>query len=242
MSLMSLLALCISACSSQADEDVVMTSTAESQNNDRQWQINEVAKHIKFDTDSFYLDITLEDAKQKGVEEDIYNKWNESLKKHSFEAREFIEGGGNLSFVNGFVQNKNLSRVPNPSGIYSDILEYPEFNTKFISIPTQDSHLKGVNFFCNALFYDENGSETGCGSVWHKCYISGYKKGVGNVSDGRIVIGTPIVGIGPLAFPGDIGDDAEPHIVTYIAEPELLDEGVASMKGYCQYLVVNELE
>lgn len=62
----------------------------------------EVAKHIKFETDTFYLDITLKEAKKQGLSEEAYNMWLERLKVYTKEAREVIAKGGNYTFINNF--------------------------------------------------------------------------------------------------------------------------------------------
>lgn len=111
MSLMSVLALCVLACSSQVyefSEDVAATEATQSrgvpQITERQRQVNEVAKHIKFEKDTFFIEITLDEAMQRGVSADIYNKWLERLEEYTLKARKTIANGGKFYFVNAFAQ------------------------------------------------------------------------------------------------------------------------------------------
>lgn len=107
--LMTTLALSVSAFTPNSQRETDSTKIVEptSQNSEKQQQITEVAKHIKFETDTFYLDMTLEEAKEKGVAEEIYNNWVERLKVRTQEAREIIAKGGNYTFVNALALPKS---------------------------------------------------------------------------------------------------------------------------------------
>lgn len=111
MSLMSVLALCVLACSSQVyefSEDVAATEATQSRGvpfSDSRSQYAEVINHTKFEKDTFYLTITLEEAQQRGVSIDVYNKWLERLEEYTLKAREIRATGGTLYFVNGLAQD-----------------------------------------------------------------------------------------------------------------------------------------
>lgn len=61
-------------------------------------QIDEIARHIKCKPDTFYLDITLEQAKDRGVSEEVYNMWIKRLKVYTQEAKEAISNGSHFTF------------------------------------------------------------------------------------------------------------------------------------------------
>lgn len=112
MSLMSVLALCVLACSSQVyefSEDVAATEATQSRGlprfSDSRSQYAEVINHTKFEKDTFYLTITLEEAQQRGVSIDVYNKWLERLEEYTLKAREIRATGGTFYFVNGLAQD-----------------------------------------------------------------------------------------------------------------------------------------
>lgn len=105
ITLMCALALCASFSlqgieTGKADSTKIVEPT--SQNSEKRQQITEVAKHIKFETDTFYLDITLEEAKKQGLAEEAYNMWLERLKVYTKEAREVISKGGHYTYVNTY--------------------------------------------------------------------------------------------------------------------------------------------
>lgn len=250
LSLMSILAMFISACSSQTDEiydDFANVSRSSDQDgmSDYQKQVHEIAKHIKFDTDSFYVDITLEDAIEQGISEDIYNKWLERLEVRTNEAREIISKGGEYQFVNGFsdVEKgvKSASRTSSPTyGLYSDILSIPGMSVGEYGFATYDApRIKGVNFFCNARVKDVNKEEKSIAYVWYSCVISGVKKNSGYAQDGISGIGSPAISLGNVAFPGDIGDNAKPHTIGFTAELEFPEEGDVLVSAYCQWMTTD---
>lgn len=250
LSLMSILAVFISACSSQTDEIYddfanVSRSSVQDEMSDYQKQVHEIAKHIKFDTDSFYVDITLEDAIEQGISVDVYNKWLERLKVRTNEAREIISKGGKYQFVNGFSDAekgvKLASRASDPTyGLYSDILSIPGMSVGEYKFSDYDAkHIKGVNFFCNARVIDVNKEEKTYAYVWYSCVISGVKKDSGYVQDGKSGLGNPAIALGNVAFPGDIGDDAKPHTIGFTAELEFPEEGDVLVSAYCQWMTTD---
>lgn len=112
MSLMSVLALCVLACSSQVyefSEDVAATEATHSRGlprfSDSRSQYAEVINHTKFEKDTFYLTITLEEAQQRGVSIDVYNKWLERLEEYTLKAREIRATGGTFQFINAIGQD-----------------------------------------------------------------------------------------------------------------------------------------
>jgi len=110
ITLMCALALCASFSLQgieTGENDSTNISETTPQISEKQRQIIEVGKHIKFETDTFYLDMTLEEAKEKGVAEEIYNNWVERLKVRTQEAREIIAKGGNYTFVNALALPKS---------------------------------------------------------------------------------------------------------------------------------------
>lgn len=102
ITLMCALALCASFSLQGIETGKADSTKIVEQNSEKRRQITEVAKHIKFDTDTFYLDITLEEAKEKGVAEEIYNNWVDRLKVYTKEAREVISKGGHYTYVNTY--------------------------------------------------------------------------------------------------------------------------------------------
>lgn len=246
MSLLPLLTLCV-ACSAQVDEiygGVKMMSEIGSRSDepiaDHQIQIIEVAKHIKFDTDSFYLDITLEEAKQRGMTEEIYNKWLGRLKEHTREAQRIIDGGGKFYFYNGFTENNESPKRTLGYPMYSGYLEFPKYNTDILAIPSLVADaLKYVNFYCNAIVHDIHGMDKYYPAVLHLCTLEGIKEKVGRVENSVMGIGYPEIGFKRIEIPGDLGDMAVPHVVRYQAELEFKDVGDTLIVGWSNFCAVD---
>lgn len=233
---------CVVACSSHAD---VICDDPVKQHSDRVWQSVEIARHIKFEKDSFFLDITLEEAMQKGISADIYQKKLERLEEDTRTARRILATGGKFYFVNGLVENGDLSNNYHSSRIvgYSGYLECPGFTRGYIRIiPQHADSYKGVAFSCNAQLGMKAAGGDYTGFVRHECYISGKDKDGHTVDDGIIAIGSPATSALPVVpFPGLIGDSAEDHSVTYHAELEVKDAGDSLIKGWCNYMAVTDL-
>lgn len=240
----------IGACSSQVDE-IYKRPLIESRSvqqtlvkNQNQFQI--LAPHIYFDTisNSFYLDISLEEAIGKGVTASIYSECIKSLEKQTREAREIIDRGSKFSFINAYAGDYNPPVQPKyfSSGGY---LLYPDFPRMLLDVPTSQSHFKGFRFFANAIVRKKNGDDSDAPSVWHTIAVSGYKtvddmglKKDIRVEDSRKALGNPRAFLGTMEFPGDIGDDAKPFSMGYEACLEAnsyLNEDDTLIQGCCEF-------
>lgn len=96
------------------ENDSTNISETTPQISEKQRQIIEVGKHIKFEMDTFFLDITLEEAKEKGVAEEIYNMWLERLKVNTQEAREVISKGGHYTYMNAYTLSREEKDFAKP--------------------------------------------------------------------------------------------------------------------------------
>lgn len=271
--LMCVLALCIPSCTSHADnqeelETKISTGSRSAiQISEEHRQIVEVAKHIKFDTDTFYLDITLEEAKGKSVAEKIYNMWLERLKIYTQEAREVISKGGHFTYVNTYTQyennisrysnisrDKNISRYNNVSG-YSfrqdtfstnGYVIYPNRNQCKIAFkdPLEAQFYKAIICSFMAELHNEKDplGVVLTSTVEHRITLEGYKIRpygvVEKVYEHMIVSGD--VGPAtsiPIPFPGDLGPNVKPHTLTYIAESYFPDKDY-KLTASCDFMSI----
>lgn len=202
--LMCVLALCIPSCTSHADnqeelETKISTGSRSAiQISEEHRQIVEVAKHIKFETDTFFLDITLEEAKKQGLAEEAYNMWQERVKVYTQEAREVISKGGDYTFINTYAEcennisqysefsrYRNFTRYSDEDDVYLDTFSYegtvvyPSSNQCIISFtdPAEASFFKAIRFFFDASVYNEiEATYVLAAEVEHRVYLEGYKK------------------------------------------------------------------
>lgn len=234
LSLMSILAMFISACSSQTDEIYddfanVSRSSAQDGMSDYQKQVHEIAKHIKFDTDSFYVDITLEDAIEQGISEEIYNKWLERLEVRTNEAREIISKGGKYKFVNKLASSDTLSKPRKISveavyGLYGGTMEYPDDNEKLIIMPDTLNYIGfGMIFSCMCFnkFDDSIHRE-----VWYCYSVSGKDKYDKTITKALCIIGhSRATCYETVPFQGEIGEYGPLQRLWFSAELAYKEEG-----------------
>lgn len=254
IAMMLVLSYCVGSCASQdyeCSEDIAAPSATQSrglpQFSDNRRQYTEVIRHTKFEEDTFYLDITLEKALQKGVSADVYNKWLEQLEEYTIKARKTIANGGKFYFVNGLIENEDLSNN-NSSGRayvspnYGGYLEAPPYNIRDIYILSMYADIyKGVAFSCFANLVMKAAGGDYTGFVRHECRLSGKNKDGNTVEDGIIAIGSPnATAIKVVPFPGLLGDSAE-HTVAYDVELVNSHGGDSIAYAYCLYQAVTYL-
>ena len=112
LTLIPVMVSCVVACSSQVyefSEDVAVKPATQStvlpQQSEATRQYIEVLKSIRFEKDTFYLGITFEEAMQRGVSEEKYNRLLKGLDEYTIQAREILATGGTYQFVNAIAQN-----------------------------------------------------------------------------------------------------------------------------------------
>lgn len=267
--LMCILAICIPSCTSQVDNQgeelgakIAEGSRSAIQILEEQRQVKEVAKHIKFETDTFYLDITLEEAKKQGLAEDAYNMWLERLKIYTQEAREVISKGGHYTFVNTYTQSENnisrydnISRVKNISrhrnvSRYSDYIDtfsvlgtvvYPnDCQCKIAFTDEEASVYKGIHFaFFPRLYNKTDPTAYIISTIEHRVYLEGYKKHPWGAEEKvyaylNIDEISPCQTSRPIPYPGDLGTNAKPHTLTYTVALACPDKDIR-IESYCDF-------
>lgn len=143
----------------------------------------EITKHIKFENDSFYLDITLEEAIRHNISKDIYYKCNDRLEVHNKEVKEIIDRGGKYTFTNQFaeinLQKINIDELRTktltpPFMGYGGYLTYPGNNDISLLFP-DDTIFRGFSFWFNSEVVYKNGSP-GVAIIWYTYRVDGRDK------------------------------------------------------------------
>lgn len=243
--LMCVLALCIPSCTSHADNqeelETKISTGSRSATEISEWdrQHNEIVKHIKFETDTFFLDITLKQAKERGVSEEIYNMWLEHLKSYTTRARNAISEGGQFIFVNALTQtgNNTYPMRKDISATYNGTLVYPNFMQYEIQIPyPQSTFYKAVLCACNAVVYNTIKKKyVDCPRVEHSITLEGYNKYNDKVYNDMALIGVPAVDMPLIPFPGLLGDSVKAHTIKYSVVLAFPFKGDTIKEAWCEF-------